>query len=139
MAVHRGAARRVAIDAARARGARPVEVGAYDLCTLPTVDNVADRVVDVHAVRAAMPGLSQQHREVLFEVFFRDAAPRDIARRLGIPEGTVKSRTFYALRSLAGLIGDVAGEPRAHRAAKPVTGRRAPARVPSSRAARHTA
>jgi RNA polymerase sigma-70 factor (ECF subfamily) len=108
-------ARRVAIDAARARDARPAEVGAFDVGLLCAPENLADRVVDAQIVRAAFPRLSQQHREVLFEVFFLDAAAQDVARRLGVPEGTVRSRMYYALRSLAGLIGEVAGERAAHR------------------------
>jgi RNA polymerase sigma-70 factor, ECF subfamily len=100
-------ARHVAIDAARAREARPVEVGAFNLGGVPTTDNLAERVVDVQIVRTALSRLSRQHREVLFEVFFRDATAQDIAQRLGIPVGTVRSRTFYALRSLRALFGEV--------------------------------
>lgn len=99
-------ARRVTIDAARAREARPIEVGAFNLVALPTMDNHAQRVVDVQAVRTALTRLSPQHREVLFEVYFRDASIQDAARRLGIPLGTAHSRTFYALRSLRALLSD---------------------------------
>ena len=38
---------------------------------------------------------------MLFEVFFRDATVEDIAQRMEVPVGTVRSRTFYALRALA--------------------------------------
>jgi RNA polymerase sigma-70 factor (ECF subfamily) len=99
-------ARRVAIDAARARDARPTEVGAFNLVAVPTADNHAQRVVDIQAVRAALIRLTPQHREVLFEVYFRDASIQDAAQRLGIPLGTAHSRTFYALRSLRALLGD---------------------------------
>ena len=77
-------ARRVAIDAARARAARPVEVGTSDILAVPTADGLAEHVVDSRTVRAALSKLSDQHREVLFEVYFRDEAPcgrRAAARR----------------------------------------------------------
>jgi RNA polymerase sigma-70 factor (ECF subfamily) len=106
-------ARRVAIDAARARDARPVEVGALEIPTIPSADGLADEVVDSQIVRAALSRLSDQHREVLFEVYYRDAAPVDVARRLGVPLGTIRSRTFYALRSLGVYIADARGEPAA--------------------------
>lgn len=103
-------ARHVAIDAARAREARPVEVGTFNLAAVPTADNLAEGVVDVQIVRTALSRLNRQHREVLFEVYFRDAAAQDVAQRLGIPVGTVRSRTFYALRSLRALIGEIRTE-----------------------------
>ncbi|MEU5942497.1 sigma-70 family RNA polymerase sigma factor [Micromonospora sp. NPDC047548] len=103
-------ARHVAIDAARARDARPAEVGASEIPAIPTADGLADHVVDSQIVRAALSRLSDQHREVLFEVYYRDAAPLDVARRLGVPLGTIRSRTFYALRSLSAHIADACGE-----------------------------
>jgi len=101
-------ARHVAIDAARARQVRPVEEDdPQNLAAVPTTDNVAERVADVQTVRIAMSRLSGPHREILFEVFFQDTAAADVALRLGVPIGTVRSRTFYALRSLSKLINEV--------------------------------
>jgi RNA polymerase sigma-70 factor (ECF subfamily) len=37
---------------------------------------------------------------VLLECYYRGASVAQAANRLGIPEGTVKSRTHYALRAL---------------------------------------
>jgi RNA polymerase sigma-70 factor (ECF subfamily) len=51
-------------------------------------------------VLEALRSLSQTHREVLLETYYRDRSVAEAAATLGIPEGTVKSRTFYALRSL---------------------------------------
>ena len=48
----------------------------------------------------ALAQLSQPHREVLVECYYRGASVSEAARRLGVPAGTVKSRTHYALRAL---------------------------------------
>ena len=47
-----------------------------------------------------MTSLSTDHRAVLLECYYRGASVSQAAHRLGIPEGTVKSRTHYALRAL---------------------------------------
>ena len=51
-------------------------------------------------VADAVLTLSQDHRDVLLECYYRGASVAQAAHRLGIPEGTVKSRTHYALRAL---------------------------------------
>lgn len=93
-------ARRVAIDASRARQARPAEVGAVDVAGLATADDDIDRMLAAETIRQAMVTLSPQHRRVIIEVYFRGRSASEVAARLGIPEGTVKSRTYHALRSL---------------------------------------
>jgi RNA polymerase sigma-70 factor (ECF subfamily) len=51
-------------------------------------------------VTDALSQLSQPHRDVLLECYYRGASVAEASRRLGIPPGTVKSRTHYALRAL---------------------------------------
>src|SRR3712207_1572086 len=51
-------------------------------------------------VADALTQLSQPHRDVLLECYYRGASVAEASRRLGIPPGTVKSRTHYALRAL---------------------------------------
>ncbi|MEO3930447.1 sigma-70 family RNA polymerase sigma factor [Micromonosporaceae bacterium B7E4] len=98
-------ARHVAIDAMRARRARPPEVSLPDLNRVPSTDDEMDRVVSVHAVRIALGKISPDHREVLIEMYYRGASVAEAAVRLGIPEGTVKSRAYYAVRALHAVIG----------------------------------
>jgi RNA polymerase sigma-70 factor (ECF subfamily) len=102
-------ARRAAIDAARARQARPSEVTATDLATLPALpagrDDI-DRLITGMTVRQALTCLTPDHRQVLYEIYYRGHTAREAATTLGIPEGTVKSRMFYALRALAAAIND---------------------------------
>jgi RNA polymerase sigma-70 factor, ECF subfamily len=44
--------------------------------------------------------LTPAHREVLIETFYRGGSVAEASLALGVPPGTVKSRTFYALRAL---------------------------------------
>jgi RNA polymerase sigma-70 factor (ECF subfamily) len=44
--------------------------------------------------------LSPDHRAVLVELYYRGRTVTEAAGTLGIPPGTVKSRSFHALRAL---------------------------------------
>lgn len=92
-------ARNIVIDHARARKARPPEVGEPSLA-LAAVDDGLEQVLMAQDVAEAIATLSQPHREVLVETYYRGQSVAEAARRLGIPSGTVKSRTYYALRAL---------------------------------------
>ena len=59
-----------------------------------------DRAVLAWDVADAMAALSPEHRAVLLETYYRGSSVADAAKTLGVPEGTVKSRTYYALRAL---------------------------------------
>ena len=64
------------------------------------VPDAADRTVERHVVMQAMQALSLEHRAVLHECYFRGSSVSEAALVLGVPAGTVKSRTHYALRAL---------------------------------------
>ena len=55
-------------------------------------------------VRAALASLPQEQIEILKLSFFEDVAHAEIAQRLGLPLGTVKSRIRRALARLRGEI-----------------------------------
>jgi RNA polymerase sigma-70 factor (ECF subfamily) len=92
-------ARNLAVDAYRARKARPHEVGEGAL-ELVAVPDAADRALESWAVADALRALRPEHRSVLLETYYRGHSVSEAASALGIPAGTVKSRTFYALRAL---------------------------------------
>ncbi|WP_308378047.1 sigma-70 family RNA polymerase sigma factor [Streptomyces sp. ISL-98] len=92
--------RRLAIDARRARRSRPYEVGADALEHSALPDDHAERSVTALDVREAVRTLRGAHREVLTQVYFRGRSVAEASETLGIPAGTVKSRTCYALRAL---------------------------------------
>jgi RNA polymerase sigma-70 factor (ECF subfamily) len=56
--------------------------------------------IDVRVTRA-LQTLSSEQQEVLHLVFYEEMSLADAAAVLGIPEGTVKSRLFYARKALA--------------------------------------
>jgi len=65
-------------------------------------------------VRRALASLSTEHREVLVLRYFADLSERQAADALGIPAGTVKSRTARAIAALSAHddIAALAGERR---------------------------
>ena len=46
------------------------------------------------------PNPKPAHRQVLVETYYRGRSVAEAASVLGVPSGTVKSRTFYALKAL---------------------------------------
>ncbi len=92
-------ARRVVIDAHRGRLARPVEEGGADLEQVPADDEL-DRALRLMTISDAMGDLTPAHRQVLVETYFRGRDTNETAKVLGVPPGTVRSRIYYALRSL---------------------------------------
>jgi RNA polymerase sigma-70 factor (ECF subfamily) len=92
-------AKRIIIDGHRSRQSRPEEVTTDQIETLATRDE-SDRVLDSVTVREAFTTLSQAHREVLVEIYYRQRSVPEVAKLLGIPLGTAKSRVYYALRAL---------------------------------------
>ena len=92
-------ARNLAVDSYRARQSRPAEVGQAILDTMPTDDD-ADRTLESWAVAEALASLRPDHRKVIIETYYRGCSVAETAATLGIPPGTVKSRTFYALKAL---------------------------------------
>jgi len=100
-------ARHAFIDATRRRRLRVERAAVVEAPVRTETPDHAQQVVDVCTVRSALARLNEVQREVLFELFYYDVTPRELATRLGVPEGTVRSRRFYALRSLAEILGPV--------------------------------
>ena len=91
--------RNIVKDQIRARNARPHEVAEGPVETAFEGDH-ADQVVNSMVVVDALSTLSTEHREVLEQIYLLGSTVAEAAKTLGIPPGTVKSRSYYALRAL---------------------------------------
>jgi RNA polymerase sigma-70 factor (ECF subfamily) len=100
-------AKRIVIDEWRAASRRPAVV--TDQVPEQSVEDAAQQTVDRLLVRSALRTLSSQHRQVLFECYFRGASVAEAAETLGVATGTVKSRTHYAVRALRQAIDAMGG------------------------------
>jgi RNA polymerase sigma-70 factor, ECF subfamily len=92
-------ARRLVIDAHRARQARPAEMPADLLDTAVASDDI-DSSLDAVLLADALGSLTPAHRSVLIDCFYRGKTAREVAEERGLPAGTVRSRIHYALRAL---------------------------------------
>ncbi|MFL6100298.1 MAG: RNA polymerase sigma factor [Actinomycetales bacterium] len=102
-------ARRTAIDVYRRErrhlGARDIDDVESELTTMPPS---VEQIYDVSEVRHAVDALPDEDRKLIRMQHFDELTHNEIAQRLEIPVGTVKSRSFRAHRRLAGLLGHLA-------------------------------
>ena len=81
---------------------------------MSTADRISGGVVAIPPsgapITQALATLSPDHRVVIALRYDRDLAADEIARRLDIPVGTVRSRLHYALRHLHETIDGLARE-----------------------------
>jgi len=100
-------ARRIVIDDWRTSRSRH-EVVTAEPPELQVADPTAG-TADAAVVTAALRQLSIEHRQVILECYYRGSSVAEAARRLGVPEGTVKSRAHYALRALRLALDELGG------------------------------
>jgi len=56
-------------------------------------------------MRSCLAALSPDHREIIDLAYYHEQSIEDVAKVVGIPVSTVKTRMFYARRHLAELLG----------------------------------
>lgn len=94
-------ARNIVIDDWRSRRARPeTPVEEVPEQRRSVQADESDQLLLSWVVAEALTHLSEDHRAVLLECYYRGRTVAEAASRLGVPAGTVKSRTHYALRAL---------------------------------------
>ena len=101
-------ARRVAIDVYRSeahRRAAPIESVAPADPALVSRPESAETVYDVWEVRQAVTELPAEEQEIVRLQHFEGLTHTEIAERLRLPPGTVKSRSFRAHKRLAAQLG----------------------------------
>jgi RNA polymerase sigma-70 factor (ECF subfamily) len=89
-------ARRLAIDLWRRPSSRPL--APLSTAEGPVIDDPAEEIIEGLTVQDALQALTPEHRQVLELSLGQDRKQTEIAELLGLPVGTVKSRTYYALR-----------------------------------------
>jgi len=95
-----GIAKNTAVDHFR-RGRRHLRlVAESEVPEEWATEDPIEQIAESTLVRDALGDLSDSHREVLRLAHFGGLTVAEIAGRLGVPAGTVKSRLYYALRSL---------------------------------------
>jgi RNA polymerase sigma-70 factor, ECF subfamily len=100
-------ARNRVVDARRRAAVRPGVAGGVEPESPAELDRTLEQAVLRWQVAAALARLSPEHREVIRLAHYGGLTLREIAERKGIPLGTVKSRTSYALRSLRLILDEM--------------------------------
>jgi RNA polymerase sigma-70 factor, ECF subfamily len=98
-------ARRIVINDRRRRHGWPQQVDAEMPDTAAAHDEI-ERTTAHLAIVDALAKIRPLHREIIVELYLRGRTPGEVAVLLGIPLGTVKSRTYYAMRALRSLLRD---------------------------------
>jgi RNA polymerase sigma-70 factor (ECF subfamily) len=93
-------ARNVVTNAWRAEQRRPHLVSdEAAVAAAPSADNV-DQLVEGWLVAEALERLSPDHQAVVRALYYEGQSVAGAAHALSVPEGTVKSRAYYAVRAL---------------------------------------
>lgn len=102
-------ARNLIVDAARARASRPPgpteaaaardhrTQGGYET---KSREDPTERALTRMQIEEALMRLSEDHRDVISEIYYRGRTYADLARELDVPAATLRSRMYYALKSL---------------------------------------
>ena len=67
-------------------------------------ETVVEKMDRSEILRQCLTELSREHREIIDLVYYHEKSVEEVARRVGIPEATVKTRLFYARKRLSGLL-----------------------------------
>lgn len=91
--------RNVIIDLTRRKAARP-QIESVDVPQQAVTIDDLDRSLTAFQLEEALRRLTEDHRHVLLETHYKGRSTAEVAAELSVPEGTVRSRQFYALRAL---------------------------------------
>ncbi len=103
-----GVARYKALSALRRRPKEPLDERAANMIadTAADPEAMAERQEQSMIVRKCLSKLSVIQREVLDLVYYHEKSVKEVARIVGVPESTVKTRMFYARSKMADLLKD---------------------------------
>ena len=92
------------------RRAEPLD-DAPDVAVAPSTDEEAWLRLQRERVQAALRNLPDQQREALELAYYGGFTQSELAERLGLPIGTIKSRMFTGLARLREILDDTEAEP----------------------------
>jgi RNA polymerase sigma-70 factor, ECF subfamily len=95
-----GICRNAIIDLERHRARRPPLAAREPEGEEASPDEPIERALLRWQVQAALERLTPEHREVVRLAHLGGLSVKEIAKLLGLPAGTVKSRTYYALQNM---------------------------------------
>ncbi|MGH3733082.1 MAG: sigma-70 family RNA polymerase sigma factor [Acidimicrobiales bacterium] len=70
----------------------------------PEIEDHVERAMLGWQMESALQRLDPEHRMIITEIYFNGRSGREVAEIFALPEGTVRSRAFYALRMLRILL-----------------------------------
>ncbi len=97
-------ARHLIVDQYRAAGRRPQQTQLVDVAEQ---DSALDRALDQVLVEEALGRLQANHREIVRHLYYERLTVAETSERVGVPEGTVKSRAYYAVRNLRVILDEM--------------------------------
>jgi RNA polymerase sigma-70 factor (ECF subfamily) len=100
-------ARNVVTNAWRAEQRRPRLVADESAVQAAPSPDTVDRLVEGWLISEALARLSDDHRAVVQAVYYEGRSVADTAQSLSVPEGTVKSRAYYAVRALRAVLEEM--------------------------------
>jgi RNA polymerase sigma-70 factor, ECF subfamily len=101
-----GIARHKALSSLRQRRFDPLDDDAFALVADPADDPEADaqRLSRAAVLRECLRQLAPAQRELLDLIYYHEQSIANVARIVGVPENTVKTRAFYARKRIAELM-----------------------------------
>jgi RNA polymerase sigma-70 factor (ECF subfamily) len=98
------------VDARRRAATRPALAAGAEPADSKELEQGLERALLQWQVAAALARLTPDHREVIRLAHYGGLSLREISEQKGIPLGTVKSRTSYALSSLRLILDEMGVE-----------------------------
>ena len=95
-----------ALDALRSRANRPTDDIPADIPAEASTDATVFARIDAQRVRGALSALSEEQRASIEMGFFAGITHEEIARRTGIPLGTIKTRIRTGLRRMREMLNE---------------------------------
>ncbi len=103
-------ARNRVLDILRSRSSKPAEEIPADLPAEVSLDDAVFARIDAQRVRSALASLNDEQRSLIEMGFFGGITHEEIARRTGIPLGTIKTRIRTGLRRMRDVLHEAVSQ-----------------------------